>query len=290
MPPGVQLDTSSDLSGDWDSLIDHKLSEGCLKLVEDRVRYLFSIHDHQALSRSVASVRDPFFKTENFFLTGRVGGLKDFTDVLLKSKPSASETYNELRTLNNDLIVFLLADLKDVALVELNLVDDVIEGWTSFFEDMFDRPSATAVKRTETTLVGPGEATEETREEKLDRPSETLPAELTGILDDLREATDEAREEGFPVPSDTAIANSERLIKEVYGILPGRHGVYPTPDGEIAIDVFNGKGSSVVLLCDSAGGALCLVNMDGNHRRARYSKTDALPDGFVREALSELEL
>ncbi len=290
MPPRIRSDASSYSPSDWGSLVDRKLSESYLKLVEAKWAYPLSTYVHQDIDYSVASAQNSFFKIESSFRTGRVGGLKDFIDGLLTWNPSAPETYNEPGAFNNDLIVFLLADLKDVALVKHNLVDDVIEGWTSFFEDMFDRTSATAVKQTEVALAGPGEATEETREEKLDRPSETLPAELTGILDDLREATDEAREEGFPVPSDTAIANSERLIKEVYGILPGRHGVYPTPDGEIAIDVFNGKGSSVVLLCDSAGGALCLVNMDGNHRRARYSKTDALPDGFVREALSELEL
>ena len=43
------------------------------------------------------------------------------------------------------------------------------------------------------------------------------------------------------------------------------------------------------MLCDSDGGALCLVNVDGAHRRARYSTTQTLPDGFVREALVELE-
>lgn len=101
---------------------------------------------------------------------------------------------------------------------------------------------------------------------------------------------DEAREEGFPIPSETAMANSERLIKKICGISPGFCGVYPTPDGEVAIDVFNGKGSSVILLCDSSGGVLCLVNIKGNRRRAHYSQTDILPDGFIREALIELNL
>ena len=32
-----------------------------------------------------------------------------------------------------------------------------------------------------------------------------------------------------------------------------------------------------------------MVNMVGGHRRARYSNADMLPDGFVREALVELE-
>ena len=45
----------------------------------------------------------------------------------------------------------------------------------------------------------------------------------------------------------------------------------------------------MLLLCDSDGGALFLVNMKGKHRRARYSTTEALPDGFIREAIAELE-
>lgn len=249
-----------------------------------------STYVHQAVDHSVVPVWHSFFETESSFRTGRVGGFKDFIDGLLTWNQAAPETYYEPGTLHNDLIVFLLSDLKDAALVKHNPVGDVIGGWTSLLKDMLDGPAATAVERTETALVEHGEATEKTQEEKLDRPSETLPAELAETLNDLREAADEAREEGFPIPSDTAIANSERLIKKICGISPGRHGVYPTPDGEIAIDIFNGKGSSVILLCDSGGGALCLVNMEGNHRRARYSKTDALPDGFVREALSELNL
>ena len=114
-------------------------------------------------------------------------------------------------------------------------------------------------------------------------------AELTEAIYDLRNARDEAREEGFPLPSDTALQNAEILLKEVYGISPRRFEVYPTPDGEIAIDAPGGPGRSVLLLCGSEGGALCLVNMSGDHRRARYSTTETLPDGFVREALDELE-
>lgn len=75
----------------------------------------------------------------------------------------------------------------------------------------------------------------------------------------------------------------------MYGISPRRFEVYPTPDGEIAINAPDGEGRSVILLCDSEGGALCLVNLNGHHRRARYSTTEMLPDGFVHEALAELE-
>lgn len=112
--------------------------------------------------------------------------------------------------------------------------------------------------------------------------------ELSDALYDLRDASDEAREEGFPVPSDIAVENAGRLLSEMYGILPRSYEVYPTPDGEIAIDAPGGRGRSVLLLCDSEGGALCLVNMNGDHRRARYFTTERLPDSFVRNALSGL--
>ena len=113
--------------------------------------------------------------------------------------------------------------------------------------------------------------------------------DLYAALYDLRQATKEASEEGFPTPSDNALANANRLLKEMYGISQRRFEVYPTQDGEIAIDAPGGYGRSVLLLCDSQGGALCLVNMNGKHRRARYSSTDMLPDGFVREALTGLD-
>ena len=92
-------------------------------------------------------------------------------------------------------------------------------------------------------------------------------SELNDALHDLREARDEARDEGFPQPSDIALQNAERLLREMHGISPRRFEVYPTPDGEIAIDAPDGQGRSVILLCDSEGGALCLVNLNGNHRR-----------------------
>ena len=109
-------------------------------------------------------------------------------------------------------------------------------------------------------------------------------------LQDLQEANNAAAEEGFSPPSNKAMDNAERLLKEMYAVSSRRYEVYPTPDREIAIDAPGGHGRSVILLCDSNGGALCLVNMNGKHRRARYSSTEILPDGFLREALIELEL
>lgn len=113
--------------------------------------------------------------------------------------------------------------------------------------------------------------------------------DLRDALCDLDQARDEAREESFPAPSDRVLKNARRLLHDMYKVLPWRFEVYPTPDGEIAIDVPGGFGRSVILLCDSDGGALCSVNVDGAHRRARYEDVRMLPDGFVREALMELD-
>ncbi len=115
------------------------------------------------------------------------------------------------------------------------------------------------------------------------------PDDLRDALRDLDEAKDEAREEELPAPSDAALENTRRLLHAMYRILPRRFEVYPMPDAEIAIHVPGGPGRSVLLLCGSDGGALCSVNMNGAHRRARYSETRGLPDGFVRDALAELE-
>lgn len=112
---------------------------------------------------------------------------------------------------------------------------------------------------------------------------------LYDALRDLENAGNEAREEKFPVPSDISIGNARRLLHAMYSILPRRFEVYPTPDREIAIDVRGGLGYGVLLLCESDGGVLCLVSMNGAHRRARYSDAHTLPNGFVREALLELE-
>ena len=113
--------------------------------------------------------------------------------------------------------------------------------------------------------------------------------DLCDALRDLEEARGEAREEGFAVPSNVALGNAQRLLHAMYGLSPRRFEVYPVPEGEIAIDVPGGPGRSVLLLCGSDGGALCSVNMNGAHRRARYSDARGLPDGFVRDALAELE-
>lgn len=116
-----------------------------------------------------------------------------------------------------------------------------------------------------------------------------MAAELGAALRDLDGAAEEAGEEGFPQPSELALKNARRLLQDLYRLRPSRLEAYPTPDGEIALVAPGGRGRSVLVLCDSDGGVLCSVNLNGLHRRARYSTATMLPDGFVREALNDLD-
>ena len=111
---------------------------------------------------------------------------------------------------------------------------------------------------------------------------------LEKALEDLRATPNEAMDEGYPQPTQLALANAERILRGMYALLPTRLEVYPTPDGEVAIVAPGTPRLSVMVLCHSTGGALCMVNMDSEHRRVRYSTAKGLPDGFLRDALNEL--
>ena len=118
--------------------------------------------------------------------------------------------------------------------------------------------------------------------------SSWVPHDLEEALEDLRAAPDEAMDEGYLPPTKLVLANAGRILRRMHTLLPTRFEVYPTPDGEVAIVAPGAPRHSVMVLCDSNGGALCTVNMDGEHRRARYSNASSLPDGFLRDALNEL--
>ena len=118
--------------------------------------------------------------------------------------------------------------------------------------------------------------------------AQSMPRELADALADLRAVADEAEEEGYPQPTKLAQSNAARILRRMYTWLQTRLEVYPTPDGEVAVVASGGSHCSVMVLCESEGSALCMVNMDGQHRRARYSTAKHLPDGFLRDALEEL--
>ncbi len=121
-----------------------------------------------------------------------------------------------------------------------------------------------------------------------EQPQSSPPADLVEALQELAAVTADAEEEGIDVPSLTAQTNAERLLKAMYRISPRLYGVYPAPDGYVAIDARGANHRIVVVMCGSVGEAVCFATIDGESRRARYSTTRELPDGFIREALAAL--
>ena len=115
-----------------------------------------------------------------------------------------------------------------------------------------------------------------------------MPEDLKEALQELDEVAADAEEDGLAVPSKMAFANAERLLRAMYRNFPRRFVVYPVSGGRIAIDARGLNNRAAVVTCDSDGGALCMVTIDGEYRRARYSTTRELPDGFIREALTAL--
>lgn len=105
---------------------------------------------------------------------------------------------------------------------------------------------------------------------------------------DLQHATEDAQEEGFPIPSSKQMVMASYLLRRMYVRYPQRFEVYPMPNGEIAVDAPNGRGSSVIVLCESSGEVLCSVNIRGHHRHKRYPSAEGLPDLFLQDALAEV--
>ena len=117
---------------------------------------------------------------------------------------------------------------------------------------------------------------------------QSFPGELHDAFLDLEGVSEESRELDVAIPSASAHRNVRRLLPAMYRVSPCRFFVYPLHDGEIAIDATSRNRDSVIVVCDSGEGAVCLVSIGRDNRRARYADADRLPDAFLREALAEL--
>lgn len=97
----------------------------------------------------------------------------------------------------------------------------------------------------------------------------------------------DAEDEKYQPPSNTALTNAYRLWRH-FG-LDERVDVYSTSDREVAINVSGGYRKGLLLLFGSDGSALTLLTIDGVHRRAHYDEAPHRMDGFIRDALRDLQ-
>ncbi len=97
----------------------------------------------------------------------------------------------------------------------------------------------------------------------------------------------EAEDENYEPPSKTALTNAYRLWR--YFDLDERADVYSTSNREVAVNVSGGYRKGLLLLFGSDGSALILLTIDGVHRRAHYDLAPNRVDGFIRDALRDLQ-
>ncbi|MXY71465.1 MAG: hypothetical protein F4Y97_00335 [Dehalococcoidia bacterium] len=111
---------------------------------------------------------------------------------------------------------------------------------------------------------------------------------LGDALEAVHQAQQDAEEDELALPSASSLANATALLPEVYGMCSTPVDVYVTDDAELAIQSIDGRGSGVLILCESAGDILCLVSIGPEQGRRRYSRGDRFPDEFMQKAFLEL--
>ena len=114
---------------------------------------------------------------------------------------------------------------------------------------------------------------------------------LERSLEELRGVVGEAVADGFPVPGEAAINNAEKTLKRLYSVHPGNYTVCATEDGDVAIAVpVAGMGKAMTIECDSDGGLICFVNVNGHMRRMKDYDADMAwkSSDFIVRALSDL--
>jgi hypothetical protein len=112
---------------------------------------------------------------------------------------------------------------------------------------------------------------------------------LRQALGELARLDEQSREEGFPPPSAVAKAIAERIVTELLPRFPRGYDIYPTSEGEVAVEPASRPGRGVLIVCDPKGGVACYVTIDGKNRRARYDDASRLPDSFIAEAIRDLD-
>ena len=122
-------------------------------------------------------------------------------------------------------------------------------------------------------------------------PQSTISSWLHQARRELTEIDAEAAEEGFPNIRAEAKEEAHRILLALSGTPAVTAAVFPTMDGEVAIQ-FNSLRTSgaVVIEVGNEGGGACFASIGGRNRRARYSDASDLPDEFVRAQLLALAL
>ena len=107
--------------------------------------------------------------------------------------------------------------------------------------------------------------------------------ELDGLMD-------EVKEKGYKPPPAQVLKEAMRIFFKLHGDDHSKvFSVSPGQEGDISIDA-HAQRDYVMLICDPDGSAFCLTSIGGEKCDRSYASTFALPDEFIQESISSLDV
>ena len=93
------------------------------------------------------------------------------------------------------------------------------------------------------------------------------------------------------VPDDAVVAELRRIVTAMYLRWPSEYDVYAMDSQTAAVEIQREPGQGCLLLvCEPARQALCVITVASISRRARYQDSAMLPDGFVADGMRDLAI
>ena len=113
--------------------------------------------------------------------------------------------------------------------------------------------------------------------------------DFTNAVNDLRDSP-EAAEQDWGITLESAVIDqAHRVLTSVFEIFPRSWNIYPTPEGEIAIDADTPHGTKVVVTCNLTGAVRCMAYINGEFRSQEYAQVGMGFIATLSEALRQAD-
>lgn len=104
----------------------------------------------------------------------------------------------------------------------------------------------------------------------------------------LRSIAQTARRQGYELPVSETKKSARRILDSLAKEFKCHFEVYPTEEGEIAIQISGGYRRGVLISLERDGSAMCFLTIGGTNDRKAYKSADELPDYFARDAIRRI--
>ena len=113
--------------------------------------------------------------------------------------------------------------------------------------------------------------------------------DFTNAVNDLRDSPEAAEQDWGITLESAVIGHAYRVLTSVIKTFPRSWNIYPTPEGEIAIDADTPHGTKVVVTCNPTGAVRCMTYINGEFRSQEYAQVGRDFIATLREALRQAD-